>query len=63
MSQSRAALGFTRSIALPIIAADLAEMGRPLTAALTVAGLSRDSRAKSTMAQPRRAIASRSRPG
>ena len=63
INESITPLAGTRANAAAISATELAAIARPPSAALTVAGLSFDSRARSVAAQPRRAISWRSRPG
>jgi len=62
MSPSIAFLAGTRVNAPAMRSSDLAAIGRPASAALIVAGLSRDSRARSVADHPRRTISSRSLP-
>jgi len=62
ISSSMAFLDGTRVNASPMRSSDLAAIGRPASAALIVAGLSRDSRARSDADQPLRTISNRSRP-
>jgi len=62
MSPSIAFLAGTRVNAPAMRSSDLAAIGRPARAALIVAGLSRDSRARSVADHPRRTISNRSLP-